>query len=99
MSRYDIQYNNGLLLENSYGEGNFFERYYTQLKEIRCAGLDNRLIWQQFCKVNKLKPEKQWRVPKKILNNLNKLNDNEIYRLLGMAIGTFFKGTYSGQGI
>ena len=99
MSRYDIQYNNSILTEDSYRKDSFLERYYSQLKQIRRAGLDNHIIWQQFCKVNKLMPEKQWRMPKHILDKLNKLDDLEIYQLIGMAIGAFFKGTFTGQGI
>jgi len=76
----------------------FFERYFTQLRDMHKTGLDFITIWFQFCKVNNIVLKKPWQISSDELKNLDRLTDHEIFLLIGEGIGSFWKADYKGDG-
>lgn len=98
MSNYKTIQTKNTFFEDPVPTYGFFERYCNQVRDMYKAGLDFITIWYQFCEVNKIIPKKPWQISSEDLENLNRLTNEEIFLLIGKAIGSFWKAGYTGDG-
>jgi len=98
MSKYTTVHTKSSPFEDNDQEHGFFERYFTQLRDINKTNLDFIMIWFQFCKINNIIPKKPWQISSNELKDLNRLPDHTIFLSLAQAIGSFWKDGYTGDG-
>lgn len=98
MSNYKTLQTKSHFFEDIPPTNGFFERYFTQLRDMHKTGLDVITIWYQFCEVNNITQKKPWQISNNELKNLSGLSDHKIFLSLAKAIGSFWKAGYTGDG-